>query len=85
MSKKDFDLDKLESFKKLTPKKTETRANPEDAIQAIHTKPKEKERVKRVTIDLPYSTYVEIRKKIIEEEKTLKDYFLGLANNNLQS
>jgi hypothetical protein len=84
MSKNDFDLDKLESFKKLTLKKTETKADPEGAVQAIHTKPKEKERVKRVTIDLPYSTYVEIRKKIIEEEKTLKDYFLDLAVSNLE-
>jgi hypothetical protein len=83
MSKKDFDLDKLESFKKLTPKKTATKADPEDAVQAIHTKPKEKERVKRVTIDLPFSTYVEIRKKIIEDEKTLKDYFLDLALSDL--
>ena len=75
MSKKDLDFDKLPSLK---PKKTETKTDPEQAVKSIHEKSPKKEKVKRVTIDLPFSVYVEIRKKVIEEEITLKDYFLNL-------
>lgn len=82
MKKKDLDFDKLSSLK---PKKAELKADPEQAVKSIHTKGLEKEKTKRITIDLPFSVYVDIRKKVIEEEMTLKDYFLALAKENLNS
>ena len=83
MSKKELDFHKLELNSQLKVKKAETNLDAEKAIQSIHETKPEKERVKRITIDLPFSVYVEIRKKIIEEEKTLKDYFLNLARKDL--
>lgn len=79
MSKKDFDFDKLSSLK---PMKAEPKADPEQAIKSIHNKSPDKEKVKRITIDLPFSLYVDIRKKTIEQEMTLKDYFLSLATKD---
>jgi len=61
------------------------KADPEEAVKSIHNKGLEKEKIKRITIDLPFSIYVDIRKKVIEQEKTLKDYFLELAKENLNS
>jgi len=81
-NKKDLDFKKLSSLK---PKKAEPKADPEQAVKSIHTKDSEKEKVKRITIDLPFSVYVDIRKKVIEEEKTLKDFFLDLAKKDLSS
>ncbi len=83
MSKDGLDFDKLESLTNLKPKKTESNSDMEKAVKSIHNEAPKKERVKRITIDLPFSVYVDIRKKIIEEEKTLKDYFLELALNDL--
>ena len=80
MSKKDFDYDKLSSLK---PKKTQAKADPEQAVKSIHSQSPEKEKVKRITIDLPFSLYVEIRKKTIEQEKTLKDYFVNLSYKDI--
>ena len=60
MNKKDLDFDKLSSLK---PNKIEPKADPEQAVKSIHTKGSEKEKIKRVTIDLPFSIYVDIRKK----------------------
>ena len=82
MSKKDIDFEKLGNLKT---KKAESIADTEEAVKLIHTEQPKKEKVKRVTIDLPFSVYVDIRKKIIEEEKTLKDYFLTLATDDLSS
>ncbi|MEZ4982029.1 MAG: hypothetical protein R2769_10685 [Saprospiraceae bacterium] len=82
MSKKDLDFDKLSSLK---PKKTEAKADPEQAVNSIHNKSSEKEKVKRITIDLPFSLYVDIRKKTIEEEMTLKDYFVNLSYNDFEN
>ncbi|MBR9919546.1 MAG: hypothetical protein GYB31_01825 [Bacteroidetes bacterium] len=81
MSKKDLDFDKLSSLK---PKKIKARADPEKAIESIHNKSPEKEKVKRITIDLPFSLYVDIRKKTIEEEMTLKDYFVNISNKDIE-
>ncbi|MCB0517386.1 MAG: hypothetical protein H6577_23700 [Lewinellaceae bacterium] len=75
MSKKDFDFEKLSSLK---PKKAESQPDTEEAVKSIHEKVSGKEKVKRVTIDLPFSVYVDIRKKTIEKEITLKEYFLKL-------
>ena len=47
MSKKDIDFDKLSSLK---PKKTEAKADPEQAVKSIHDKSPEKEKVKRQVI-----------------------------------
>ena len=63
-------------------KKVDTNLNTEKAIELIHNQPQEKERTKRITIDLPFSFYVEIKKEIIEEEKALKGFFIELAINN---
>jgi len=79
-SKKDLDFEKLSSLK---PKKIEPKADSEQAVKSIHEKNLEKEKVKRVTIDLPFSLYVEIRKKTIEQEMTLKDYFVTLAGTDM--
>lgn len=81
MSKKELNLEKLEPAKKL--KKAESRLDTEKAVQSIHSNKQQKERVKRITIDLPFSLYVDIRKKTIEEEMTLKDYFIGLVEEDL--
>ena len=82
MSKKDLDFDKLSSLK---PKKTKAKADPEQAVKSIHNKNSEKEKVKRITIDLPFSLYVDIRKKTIEKEMTLKDYFVNLSYNDIEN
>ena len=78
MSKEELDFGKLGSGNKPTIKKPEMNIDPEKAVQEIHNHKPEKERVKRVTIDLPFSVYVEIKKKIIDEESTMKDYFIRL-------
>ena len=79
MSKKDLDFNKLSSLK---PKKTEIKTDPEQLVKTIHNKVVEKEKIKRITIDLPFSVYIDIRKKTIEEEKTLKNYFLTLVRRD---
>lgn len=84
MSKKELDFDKLGSLKKLKPKKAESNIDTDKAVKNIHTEKKEKERVKRITLDLPFSVYADVRKKIIDEEKTLKDYFTELARKDLE-
>ena len=84
MGKEELDFGKLGSVNKPTFKKTELPLDAEKAVQKIHSTKTEKERVKRVTIDLPFSVYTEIRKKTIDEDITLKDYFIGLAKNGLK-
>ena len=81
MSKKELDFGKLEP--KLKAKKTET-LNSEKAVQSIHAEKTEKEKLKRITIDLPFSLYVDIRNKIVVEERTLRDYFINLAEKDLR-
>lgn len=85
MSKKDLDFGKLDLGQKkpikhiLTPsEKTET------AVKSIH-KPKPQERIKRITIDFPISTYKQIRAKTVEDEMTLKEYFIGLVEQDLEN
>jgi hypothetical protein len=70
---------------KPTIKKPAIDLDAEKAIQSIHNREPEKERTKRITIDLPFSLYVDIRKKTVEEEITLKDYFMGLATKDLSN
>lgn len=57
----------------------------EKAVKSIHQTQKSSERNKRVTIDLPISLYKKIHGKTIEEEITLKDYFLTLAEKDLKN
>lgn len=83
MSKKELDFGKLDMKKKPEVIKSSTSLDTEKAIELIHNQSEEKERTKRVTIDLPFSLYVEIKKKIVEEEKTMKDYFIELADKNV--
>ena len=66
MSKKDLDFDKLSSLK---PKKTKAKADPEHAVKSIHTKTSEKEKVKRITIDLPFSVYVALQLLALSRRK----------------
>lgn len=82
MSKKDLDFGKLDMKKKPEVIKSDTNLNTEKAIELIHKQAQQKERTKRVTIDLPFSLYVDIKKRLVEEEKTMKDYFVELASNN---
>ncbi len=88
MSKKELNLEKLESLGKPKVKKPEIKLDAEKAIQSIHNKSsereREKEKLKRITIDFPFSLYVDIRKKIVLEEKTLKSYFVSLASQDLR-
>lgn len=81
MSKKELDFDKLSSLK---PNKPEKKTDHEQAVKSIHSKGVGKEKVKRITIDLPFSLYVDIRKKTIEQESTLKDYFLNLVEESMK-
>lgn len=83
MSKKDLDFGKLDMKKKPEIIKPDTSLDTEKAIELIHNQPKETERIKRVTIDLPFSLYVDVKKTIVEEERTMKDYFVGLATKDL--
>jgi len=82
MSKKDLDFGKLDMKKKPEVIKSDISLDTEKAIELIHTQTQEKERTKRVTIDLPFSLYVDIKKRLVEEEKTMKDYFIKLAQKN---
>lgn len=84
MSKKDIDFGKLDIKKKPELKKSDTSLNTEKAIELIHNQPQEKERTKRITIDIPFSLYVDVRTKVVKEEKTLKDYFLELARKDMK-
>lgn len=81
MSKKELDLQKLN----LAKKPISTQDSLEKAVKSIHDSAKPKERTKRVTIDLPISLYKKIRSKTIEDEITLKDYFLRLSSKDLDN
>lgn len=83
MSKKDLDFGKLDLSPKKPIKRTSTPSEKtETAVKSIH-QPKPQERIKRITIDFPISTYKQIRAKTIEEEMTLKEYFIGLVERDL--
>ena len=77
MSKKEIDFDKLDLKKQGEGRGAEPEIDTEKAIALIHDKQPEKERIKRITIDIPFTLHVEVRTKVVQEEKTLKDYFLG--------
>lgn len=81
MSKKKLDFDKLSALK---PKKSEPKIDSDSAVKSIHTKGEERKKVKRITIDLPFSLYVDIKKQLIESEQTMKDYFVNLAEDDLR-
>ena len=79
MSKKDIDFGKLA----LNQEEPEKKIDVEEVVALIHNEQLEKERTKRITIDIPFSLYVDVRTKVVKEEMTLKDYFLGLATKDL--
>lgn len=81
MSKKDIDFGKLALDQEVKQEQVDV----EEAVALIHDEEPEKERTKRITIDIPFSLYVEVRTKVVQEEKTLKDYFLGLARKDRKS
>ena len=78
MSKKDLNLNKLQLTQKLSPVKPLSTDIEEQAIQTIHEKLPQKEKTKRITIDLPFSVYVDVKTRALEQEKTLKDFFISL-------
>ena len=85
MSKKELDLQKLDlGNKKGIRRHNLTQDSMETAVNSIHSPVKSQERTKRVTIDLPVSLYKRIRNKTIEEEITLKDYFMSLSEEDLE-
>ena len=85
MSKKELDLQKLDlGNKKVVKRDSLTQDSLETAVKSIHNPAASKERTKRVTIDLPVSLYKRIRNKTIEEEITLKDYFMNLSEQDLE-
>ena len=85
MSKKELDLQKLDlGIKKEVRKSNIPQGSVETAVKSIHKSANSQERVKRVTIDLPVSLYKRIRNKTIEEEITLKDYFMSLSEKDLE-
>jgi hypothetical protein len=84
MSKKDLDFGKLDLGQKKPIKRTLTPPEKtETAVKSIH-QPKPRERIKRITIDFPISTYKQVRAKTVEDEITLKEYFIGLVERDLE-
>lgn len=95
MAKKNIDYSKLQlGTKKVVrkPKVVEKPTPADIAVQQIHQQPvveesapfkKEKERTKRVTLDIPISLHAEIRKKTFDMGITMKQYFLDLARADL--
>ena len=84
MSKKELNLQKLDlGMKKEVRKSNIPQGSVETAVKSIHKSSNSQERVKRVTIDFPVSLYKMIRSKTVEEEITLKDYFIGLSEKDL--
>lgn len=92
MAKKNIDYSKLQlgSKKSIRKPKEEKQTVADVAVQKIHQQPevkpsvvKEKERTKRVTLDIPISLHAEIRKKTFDMGITMKKYFLDLAKEDL--
>jgi len=93
MAKKKIDYSKLQlgNKKRITkPSERETEET-DKAVQQIHKEEmqqapakKEKERTKRVTLDIPISLHAEIRKKTFDMGTTMKKYFLDLAREDLR-
>ena len=92
MAKKKIDYSKLQlGNKKSIRKPKEERPTAADvAVQKIHQQAEveppavvEKERTKRVTLDIPISLHAEIRKKTFDMGITMKKYFLDLAREDL--
>ncbi|MEO1808721.1 MAG: hypothetical protein AAFU33_28210 [Bacteroidota bacterium] len=84
MSKKDLDFGKLDLGQKKPIKRIPTPSEKtETAVNSIHQS-KPQERIKRITIDFPISTYKEIRAKTVEDEITLKEYFTRLVERDLE-
>ncbi|MEM9886366.1 MAG: hypothetical protein AAF849_10770 [Bacteroidota bacterium] len=92
MAKKKIDYSKLQLGSKKPIRKTAApiKADADLVVQQIHkeavtTNPVkvEKERTKRVTLDIPISLHAEIRKKTFDMGITMKKYFLDLAKADL--
>ena len=92
MAKKKIDYSKLQlgSKKSIRKPKEEKLTVADVAVQKIHKEAEvelpavvEKERTKRVTLDIPISLHAEIRKKTFDMGITMKKYFLDLAKEDL--
>lgn len=64
----------------------------ETAVRQIHEapgkgvgedKPKEKEQTKRTTLDIPETLHKQIKRRLVDDGLTIKDYFLQLAKKDL--
>ena len=82
MGKKELNL---ESLVKPKIKKIESGLNTDKAIDSIHHKVPEQEKVKKISVDFPLFLYKRVKSKAIEEEITLKGYFLRLVEKDLES
>jgi len=92
MAKKNIDYSKLQLGNKKSIRKPKDKPQPiaDVAVQQIHQQQdaelpivEEKERTKRVTLDIPISLHAEIRKKTFDMGITMKKYFLDLAKEDL--
>ena len=60
--------------------------NIEPAINQIHNPVADKpvpEITRRTTVDIPESLHKKIKKKLVDKDQTIKDYFLELAAKDL--
>ncbi|MEL6257322.1 MAG: hypothetical protein AAFR87_35340, partial [Bacteroidota bacterium] len=66
-------------------RKTTSCMDIDKTIDFIHHKEPELEKVKKISVDFPISLYKRVKSKAIEEEITLKGYFLRLVEKDLES
>ena len=88
MAKK-IDLSKIDLSPR-KPLKKKAQPNVDEAVRQIHTeevapvKPK-REVTKRVTLDIPLSLHRAIKRRVFDSDKTMKEYFLELAQLDLKN
>ena len=87
MAKEKLDYSKLTlgTGKRKAVKKVVKAETIDEVVQKIHQpeEVKEQVRTKRITIDIPVPLHAEIRKKTFDMGITMKQYFLGMAQEDL--
>ena len=63
-------------LKKSTPNKMTTEEI-DKVAKKIVKESKAKERTKRLSVDVPIPLYVELKKKVAEEDTTIRDFVIG--------
>lgn len=82
MAKDKTDLSKLLGQK--LPVKKEEGPNPIDlAVRAIHSPSAKKDKLRRLTIDIPPDLHLEIKRRALDAGITMRDYFILLAERDL--